>query len=148
MPPSGLRPLGVPNGRQLVPLGWDSKKPAGAKASGRCPAVPGVWAWRSAGRLLRLVVEAGRGLRREAAALERERLAAGELPVAGGGAPRERLPAVAPIAQTIAVPGRLHVERIEVELLPQRAGVLHVLPRRQRQRRHRILAGGVDQHAG
>ena len=46
------------------------------------------------------------------------------------------------------MPGRLDVERVEVELLPQRARVLHVLARRQGERRHRIFARGVDQHAG
>src|SRR5262249_59480898 len=69
-------------------------------------------------RLLRLVVEAGRRFGRKAAALACERLAAGESPIAGGGATRKRLPAVGPIAQAVTMPGRLDVERIKVELLP------------------------------
>src|SRR5262249_52373918 len=94
-------------------------------------------------RLLWLVAETGGASARTAAALAAERLAAGELPIAGGGAARKRLPAVGPIAQAVAVPGRLDVERVEVEFLPQRARVLHVFARRQGERRHRIFARGV-----
>src|SRR5262245_24099055 len=47
-------------------------------------------------RLLCFVVEARRRLRRQPAALARQGVAAGELPVAGGGSARERLPAVGP----------------------------------------------------
>ena len=63
-------------------------------------------------RFLRPLVEAGGGLRRQSAALARKRLAAGLLPVAGGGAAREGLPAVGPVAERVAVPRRLHVERL------------------------------------
>src|SRR6266511_1154411 len=78
-----------------------------------------------------LVVEAGGRFGREPAALARQRLAAGQFPVAGRCAARKGLPAVGPIAQTVTMPGRLDAERIKIELLPQRARVLHVFARRQ-----------------
>ena len=89
--------------------------------------------------VLRLLVQPRRRLWHQPGALARQRLAAGELPVALGSAPREGLPAVGPVTQAVAVPRRLHGERVEVELLPQRARMLHVFARRQRERRHRIL---------
>src|SRR5262245_2999240 len=79
---------------------------------------------------LRLVVEAGGRFRCKPAALQCQRLAAGQLPVSGCGAARKRLPAVGPIAQTVTMPGRLDAEWIKIELLPQRARVLHVVSRR------------------
>src|SRR5262249_58159151 len=87
-------------------------------------------------RLLWLVVEAGGGLGRKAAALARERVAAGKLPIAGGGAARKRLPAVGPIAQAVTVPGRLDVERVEVGFLPQSPPVSHIFPRRHTSHPH------------
>src|SRR3954447_22840550 len=64
-------------------------------------------------RFLRPLVETGGGLGRQSAALAGKGVVSGQLPVAGGGAAREGLPAVGPIAQAVAVPGRLHIERVE-----------------------------------
>src|SRR5262245_24164876 len=64
--------------------------------------------------LLPLVIEAGGRFGREPAALARQRLAAGQFPVAGRCAARKRLPAVGPIAEAVTMPGRLHAERIKI----------------------------------
>src|SRR5882757_9426815 len=66
-----------------------------------------------------------RRLRPHAAAAAREGLEAIDLPLAPDGAAREGLPIVGPIAERIAVPGRLRRDRRELELLPDRACALH-----------------------
>jgi len=64
-----------------------------------------------------LLIESRGAFRRQAAALGGKGLAPRQLPVPGGGTACKSFPAVGPIAQPITVPGRLHVERIEIELL-------------------------------
>ena len=55
---------------------------------------------------------------RDAAAAAGEGVAAVGLPFALHGAPRKRLPVVGPVAERIAVPGRLRRERRKLQLVP------------------------------
>src|SRR5450830_2100002 len=87
---------------------------------------------------------AHRRLRGEATAPDGECLLAALFPLAGNRAARVGIPSFGPVSQRVAVPRRLWLERGKPEPLPQRTRALHVLARRQRERRHRMLEGGVD----
>src|SRR5262249_53032190 len=86
-----------------------------------------------------------RGLRGDAGTAAREGVAASCLPAAPDGAARKILPVVGPIAERIAVPGRLRRERRELQVLPNGACSLHELARRQSQRRRSALERRVNQ---
>src|SRR5262249_11121576 len=56
-------------------------------------------------------------------------------PVAARCLPRGAVPLLRPVAERIAVPRRLRLERREAKLLPQMPGLFHVLAGRQGERR-------------
>src|SRR5262249_47027320 len=91
---------------------------------------------------------AHRRLRRDAGTSAREGVAAVRLPLALDGATREILPVVGPVAERIAVPGRLRGERGKLQLLPDHPRPLHELARRQGERRRGALERRVDQQGG
>src|SRR5262249_57085450 len=54
---------------------------------------------------------------------------------------------IGPIAEVIAVPRGLRLERRQAEPLPDCLGVLHELALGQRDRRERAFEHGIDQHS-
>src|SRR5262247_3178466 len=78
-----------------------------------------------------------RRVRRDAAAPPLPVALAPLHPVAARRLRRIAVPFVGPVAERIAVPRRLRPQRRQAELLPQRTGFFHMLPRGKRERRHR-----------
>ena len=64
--------------------------------------------------------------------------------LAGRGALRVAFPVIGPVAERVAVPGGLGGERGQAEFIPDLTRTLHVLARRQGERRHRLLLRGID----
>src|SRR5260221_13274751 len=73
-----------------------------------------------------------RRLRREPAAPARESLGAALRPTSLDGALGITIPGLVPLAQRIAMPRRLRLERRQAKFLPHGARMFHVWARRQR----------------
>src|SRR5579871_3453640 len=91
---------------------------------------------------------AGGRLGREPAAAAREGVFSALRPGAVDGTAGKHVPGRVPVAERVAVPGRARRESRQAELVPDDARLLHVVARRQRERRHRAFRGGVDHQRG